>query len=115
MVRSSMPSPVATRRAVRWAFATVALFFAFLAAPAAQTEKQEGIVGLLELPHLFGELCKEPPRLEVPIYAEPQTADVVGWIRADRHESSDNECYRVVLNVQRRSDGSIRELPVDEY
>lgn len=110
-----MPSPVATRRQVRWGCATVAVFFAFSAALAAQPEKQEGIVGLLKLPHLFGELCKEPPKLEVPTYADPQTADVVGWIRAGRHESSDSECFRAVLNFHRRSDGSIRELPVDEY
>ncbi len=110
-----MPSSVTTRREIRCSCATLALFFAFLHAPGAQTEKQEGIVGLLKLPHLFGEVCKEPPRLQVPLYAAPQTADVVGWIRAGRHESSDDKCYRVVLNFHRRSDGSIRELPVDEY
>src|SRR5262245_16786649 len=110
-----MPGPITTRREIRCGCATAALFFAFLGAPAAQTEKQEGVIGLLKLPHLFGELCKEPPRLEVPLYSKPQTADLVGWIRAGRHESSDDECYRAVLKFHRRSDESIRELPVDEY
>ena len=92
-----------------------ALFFAFLTAPAAQTEPQQGIVGLLKLPHVFGELCKEPPKLEVPLYAEPRPGDVVGWIGADKHETADSDCYRVVLNFRRRSDGTVQELPVEEY
>ena len=111
----ALPGPVITRRDVGCGCATFAVFLACLAAPAAQTEKQKGVLGLLKLPHLFGEPCKEPPRLEIPVYAEPRAADGVGWIRAGRHESSDNGCYRVVLNFQRRSDGSVRELPVDEY
>ena len=104
-----------TRRGVRRGCVTVTLFFAFLTAPAAQTEKQQGIVGLLKLPHVFGELCKEPPKLEVPLYLEPRTGDAVGWIRPGKHESADAECYRVVLNFHRKSDRSVQELPVEEY
>jgi len=110
-----MSRPFIRRHEIRYGCATVALFFAFLRAPEAQTEKREGIVGLLKLPHLFGEPCKVPPRLDVPLYANPETADVVGWIRAGRHDSSDDDCYRVVLNVHRPSDASVQELPVDEY
>ncbi len=106
---------ITTRREVGWGCATVTLFCAFLSASAAQTDKQQGIVGLLKLPQVLGELCKEPPKLEVPLYAAPRTSNVVGWIRADKHESSDSDCYRVVVNVRRRSDGTAQELPVEEY
>lgn len=109
-----MPS-VVTRSQVTRCCATVGLLFAFLTAPAAQTEKQEGIVGLLKLSHWFGEPCTQPPGLEIPVYTEPHAADVVGWIRAGRHESPEAECSWGVLNFHRRSDASIRELPVDEY
>ena len=45
----------------------------------------------------------------------PESADIIGWIRADRHPSSYETCSVVVLNVHRRADGSVRELPTEEY
>jgi hypothetical protein len=104
------------RSVVGWSCAGVALSLAFVCARAAQTENRAGLIGLLKLPQLVGsEFCREPPRREVALYAAPESADIVGWIRADKHSSSDADCYRVVLNVYRRADGSVRELPTEEY
>ena len=100
---------------VRWGCTAIALFLALVCAPAAQSERRAGVVGLLTLPQLFGDtLCQEPARGAVPLYAVPESGAVVGWIRGDRHPGSDADCYRVVLNVH-RADGSVRELPTDEY
>jgi len=114
-----MPGPMSTKRMapqsdVRWCCAAIALFLT--CAPAAQTQKRAGVIGLLTLPQLFGSAsCKEPPRRDVPLYAAPEVADIVGWIRADKDPSSDSDCYRVILNVHRRGDGSVRALPTEEY
>ncbi len=106
----------AARGVTGWTCAGVALFLAFVCAPTAETENRAGVIGLLKLPQLVGnEFCKAPPRREVALYAAPESADLVGWVRADKHSSSDADCYRVVLNVYRRVDGSVRELPTDEY
>jgi hypothetical protein len=72
-------------------------------------------IGLLALRQLDGELCKKPPPGEIPLYAAPESPEPIGWIRADRHPASDNECYSVILNVHRRLDRSVGELPTDEY
>jgi hypothetical protein len=99
---------------VRWCCAAIALFLT--CAPAAQTQNLAAVIGLLTLPQLFGnESCKEPPRREVPLYAAHEIGDIVGWIRADKDPTSDADCYRVVLNVHRRGDGSVRALPTEEY
>jgi hypothetical protein len=106
---------IAHRREVGSACAAIALFLTFGGAPAAQTDNLTGVIGLLTLPQLAGRAyCEQPARREAPLYAVPDAADVVGWIRSDRDPASDADCYQVVLNVYDR-DGSVRELPINEY
>lgn len=101
---------------VRWGCAAMVLFLTFVCAPAAQTVDRAGVIGLLTLPQLVDStVCEEPTGREVPLYAVPESADIVGWIRAAKRPSSDNDCYKAVLNVHRRADGSVRELPTEEY
>ncbi len=45
---------MAERSDVRCGCASIALFLAFVSAPAAQTENQAGAIGLLTLPQLLG-------------------------------------------------------------
>lgn len=95
-----------------------ALVHAFSNAPAAQTETRAGIIGLLTLSQLSGRLdCEPPPPLprEVPLYAGPRSSAIVGWVRAEKDPNPDDECYRAVLKVHRRADGSVRDLPTHEY
>jgi hypothetical protein len=93
----------------------IALALTFVCAPAAQTRNLNGVIGLLTLPQLAGRAhCQQPARREATLHATPDSADVVGWIRSDKHPGSEADCYRVVLSVYGR-DGSVRELPTDEY
>ncbi len=73
------------------------------------------VIGLLSLRQIEGPLCGPPPNAEIALYAKPEPADPIGWIRADRHPASDTDCYRAIVNVRWRADGRVQALPTEEY
>jgi hypothetical protein len=107
-------SPEESREAeLRASCAIMALSITIVSPAAAQPDDR--VIGLLALRQLDGALCEQPPPGEVALYATPESVDPIGTIRADRHPLSDSNCYRVILNVHRRADGRVRELPTEEY
>jgi hypothetical protein len=73
------------------------------------------VIGLLSLRQIEGPLCGPPPPGEIALYAAPDRAEPIGWIRAQRHPASDTECYRTIVNVRWRADGRVQALPTAEY
>ena len=73
------------------------------------------VIGLLSLRQVEGPLCGPPPPAEIALYAKPEPADPIGWIRSERHPASDTDCYRVIVNVRWRADGRVEVLPTEEY
>ena len=102
--------------AIRWGGAAIALFLASLCAPSAQTKDGPGAIGLLTLPGLVGSgVCDDPSQREVPLFARPGSADIVGWIRAVKRGGPDADCYGAFLSLRRRADGRVHEVPTVEY
>jgi len=117
MVEQSSVRGVRRRREGVSGCAALVLFLTVVCAAAAKTDDADltGVLGLLALPQLAGRAdCAPPARREAPLYATPDGAEVVGWIRPDKHPASDSDCHHVVLNVYRQ-DGSVRALPTHEY
>lgn len=98
---------------MRTSCAVPALFIAIVAPAAAQPGDRA--IGLLALRQIEGPPCKQPPAVEVALYATPEPTEPVGSIRADRHPESDAECYRTVATVRWRADGRVAALPTEEY
>jgi hypothetical protein len=72
-------------------------------------------IGLLSLRRVEGPLCGLPPASEIALYAKPEPANPIGWIRAGRHPASDSDCYRAIINVRWRADDRVQVLPTEEY
>lgn len=108
-----MRAAKARKVVVKWASA-VSVLSLTIVCPAADVPGGR-LIGLLALRQLEGVPCEQPPRAEIALYASPESAAPIGWIQADRHSTSDDDCYRVVLNVHPRLDDRVRELPTEEY
>ena len=91
----------------------VALSITMVAPAVAQLSDR--VIGLLSLRQIEGSLCGPPPPDEIALYATPEPAEPIGWIRADRHPASDTDCYRAIMNVRLRADRRVQVLPTEEY
>ena len=98
---------------MRVSCAVVALSITIAAPVVAQPG--DHVIGLLSLRQVEGPLCGAPPPAEIALYAKPEPADPIGWIRADRHPASDSDCYRAILSVRWRANGRLQVLPTEEY
>ena len=72
-------------------------------------------IGLLSLRQIEGQNCGPPPPTEIALYAQPESTDPIGWVRADRHPAADTDCYRDIVNVRWRADDRVQMLPTEEY
>ncbi len=72
-------------------------------------------IGLLSLPQIQGQGCGSPPPTEIALYAQPESADPIGWVRADRHPAADTDCYQDVVHIRWRADDRVQVLPTEEY
>jgi hypothetical protein len=94
------------------------LLLAFLLPWTSAAHAADQVLGLLSLPDVFGSgPCDEFTPRDVFLYSAPESDDVVGSIRGERDGSSpvDGSCRALTVNVHRRQDGRVTELPTREY
>jgi len=108
------PSPQESRATALRAFCVAAAVSITIVSPAI-AQPGNRVIGLLSLRQIEGRSCESPPATEIPVYAHPQSADAIGWIRADRDPASDTDCYRVIVQVRWRADGRVQVVPTEEY